>query len=89
MLRRVVWLIFTDVSEVLTASIISALMMEAVSTTDRPVNIHQITLRNITDDSHILTRRREDLKSHQIRNPWGCAGIQCDVERMSRRFGSK
>jgi hypothetical protein len=43
MLRRVVWKKFTDVSEVFTASVIramSALMMEAVSTSETSVNFY-------------------------------------------------
>jgi hypothetical protein len=42
-----------DVSEVLTASIIRATPYPA-----------QTTLRNIVEDSHLQTRRRENLKSH-------------------------
>jgi hypothetical protein len=54
---------FTNVSEVLTASIIRAiaLMMEM------SVNFCVTALRNIPDDSHIHIRRRENLKSHQIK----------------------
>jgi hypothetical protein len=44
MLHRVVWSKFTDVSEVLAASIIRAM----------------------TEDSHIHTRRRENLKSYTL-----------------------
>jgi hypothetical protein len=56
------------VSEVLAASIISAiaLMMETASTSETPVNIYQNTRRNIPEDSHLHTRRREYLKSHEI-----------------------
>jgi hypothetical protein len=52
----------TDVSEVLTASIITAivLMMEAASTSETSVN-YQTTRRSIPEDLH--TRRRENLKS--------------------------
>jgi hypothetical protein len=55
----------TDVSETLTASIgvITDLMMEAVSTSETSVNIRQITRRNIPEDSHLHSRRRENLKS--------------------------
>jgi hypothetical protein len=41
----------TNVSEVLTASINEALMMEAVSISETPVNIYQITWRNIPQNS--------------------------------------
>jgi hypothetical protein len=37
----------------LTASIIIALMMEAVSTSETSVNFHQTTRRNIPQDSHL------------------------------------
>jgi hypothetical protein len=45
-----------DVSEVLTASIISklvALMMEAVSTSETSVSIYQTARCNIPEDSHL------------------------------------
>jgi hypothetical protein len=52
MLHRVVWQKLTDVLEVLTASIIRA-MMEAVSTSEMFVNFYQSTRRNIPEDSHL------------------------------------
>jgi hypothetical protein len=52
MLRRAPWQKFTDVSEVLTASI--ALMMEAVSTSETSVSFYQTTRRNIPEDGHQL-----------------------------------
>jgi hypothetical protein len=54
LLRRVVWYIKTDVSEVLTVSFIramSTLMMRAVSTSETSVNIYETTRRNIPEDS--------------------------------------
>jgi hypothetical protein len=52
-LRRVVWQKFTDVSEVLVASIISiALMMEAASTSETSVSFYQTTRRNNPEDRH-------------------------------------
>jgi hypothetical protein len=62
MLRLVVWQKFTNVSEVLAASII-ALMMEAARTSETSVNFYHTTRRNIPEDSHLHTRRRENLKS--------------------------
>jgi hypothetical protein len=56
----------TDVSEVLTTSIIKSLTMEAVGTSETSVNMYQATRSNISEDSHLYTRRRENLKSHQI-----------------------
>jgi hypothetical protein len=41
-------------------------MMEAVSTSETSVNFYQTTRRNILQDSHIRTRRRENLKSHVV-----------------------
>jgi hypothetical protein len=59
---------FTDVSGVLAASIIKAtivaLMTEVKSTSETSVNFYQTTWRNIPEDSHLHTRRRENLKSH-------------------------
>jgi hypothetical protein len=47
MLCCVVWYKFTDISEVLTASIImAALMMEVVSTSETSVNFYLTTKRN-------------------------------------------
>jgi hypothetical protein len=42
-------------------------MMEAVSTSETSVISYQTTQRNIPEDSHFNTRRRENLKSHQIK----------------------
>jgi hypothetical protein len=41
-----------------------ALMIEAVSTSKKSVNFYEATQRNIPEDSHLHTRRRENLKSH-------------------------
>jgi hypothetical protein len=57
----------TDVSEVLTASVIKAiiaLMMEAVSASETLVNFCGRTRHNNPKDSHVYTRRRENLKSY-------------------------
>jgi hypothetical protein len=37
----------------------------AASTSEMSVNFYQTTQRNSTEDSHLHTRRRENLKSHQ------------------------
>jgi hypothetical protein len=42
-----------------------ALMMEAVSTSEASVNIYQTTRRNNQEDSHLRTRRHQNLKSHR------------------------
>jgi hypothetical protein len=44
--------------------IIIALMIEAASTSEMSVNFYQTTRRNNPQDSHLYTRRRENLKSH-------------------------
>jgi hypothetical protein len=51
LLRHVVWRKFADDLEVLTASIIRA-MMEAASTSETSVNVYHTTWRNNLEDSH-------------------------------------
>jgi hypothetical protein len=68
MLRRAVWWKFTDVSEMLAASIIRALMAEAVSTSETSFSIYQTTRRNIPEDTHLHTRSRENLKSSECKD---------------------
>jgi 16S rRNA C1402 (ribose-2'-O) methylase RsmI len=67
MLRRVVWQKFTDVSEVLTASIIRAmiaLIIEAARTSETLVNFYQTTRRYNPEHSHLRTHRLENLISY-------------------------
>jgi hypothetical protein len=67
-LHHVVWYKFTDVSEVLDASIIramSALMMEAASTSETLVNFYQTRQHNNPEDSHLHTHHCENIKSHK------------------------
>jgi hypothetical protein len=45
---------------------LTALKMEAASTSETLVNFYQTTLRNNPEDSHLHTRRRENLKSHLL-----------------------
>jgi hypothetical protein len=54
---------FTDVLEVLVASITWA-MIAQTSTSETSVNFYQTTRRNNPEDSHLRTRCRENLKSH-------------------------
>jgi hypothetical protein len=56
----------TDVSEVRTASIIRAMMMEAVRTSETLVNFNVTTRRYNPEDSKRHTRCRENLKSHKV-----------------------
>jgi hypothetical protein len=42
--------------------------MEAVSTSETSVNFYETTRRNIPEDSHLYTRRRENLKSRRVYN---------------------
>jgi hypothetical protein len=54
-----------DITAMLTASII-ALITEAVNTSETSVNLYyQTTRRNLPEDSHLHTRRRENLKHSQ------------------------
>jgi hypothetical protein len=39
-------------------------MMAAVSSSKTSVNFYQTTRRNVPEDSHLHTRRRENPKSH-------------------------
>jgi hypothetical protein len=64
MMCRVVWYKFIDVSEVLAASIIRAMMMEAARTSETLVNFYQTTRRYNSEDSDLRTHRRENLKSY-------------------------
>jgi hypothetical protein len=41
----------------------SLLMMEAVSTSETAVSLYETSRRNIPEDGHFHTRRRENLKS--------------------------
>jgi hypothetical protein len=41
------------------------LMMEAVSTSEMSVSMYQTTRRNVPEDSHLHTLRRENLKFYQ------------------------
>jgi hypothetical protein len=52
-----------EVSDLRTASIIIALMMEAVRNSETSVNFNVTTRRYISEDSKLHTRRRENLKS--------------------------
>jgi hypothetical protein len=54
------------------------LMMYAASTSETSVNFYQTILRNIPEDGHLHTRRRENLKSHHL----GGWGNKCDSRRM-------
>jgi hypothetical protein len=50
----VVWYNLTDVSEVLAASIIRAILVkEAASTSETSVNFYQTTRRNIPEGGHL------------------------------------
>jgi hypothetical protein len=51
-------------------SLKNALMMEAASTSETSVNLYQTTRCNNPADSHLHTRRRENLKSHKSKNVW-------------------
>jgi hypothetical protein len=69
LLHHVVWWKLTDISEVLAASIIRAiliaLMMGATRTSEMFANFYHTTWRNIWEDSYLHTRLHENLKSYQ------------------------
>jgi hypothetical protein len=54
--------VFWDVSPC--SLVMIALMMKAESTSETSVIIYQTTRCNIPEDSHLHTRRSENLKSH-------------------------
>jgi hypothetical protein len=41
-------------------------MMEAAMISETSVNFYQTTRRNILEDSHLYTHRRENLKSYKV-----------------------
>jgi hypothetical protein len=61
----VISLKLTDVSEMLTASII-ALIMGAVGTSQTSGSFSKITWQCIPEGSHLYSRCRENLKSHEF-----------------------
>jgi hypothetical protein len=68
MLRRVVWLKFADVSEVLSASVMRIHRPDdgGSKASETLVNFYQTTRRNIPENSHLHNRRSENLKSQLI-----------------------
>jgi hypothetical protein len=66
MYYRVLNLTSNNVSEVRTASIIRAMMMEAARTSEKSVDIQLRARQYIPEDSELHTRRRENLKSHKF-----------------------
>jgi hypothetical protein len=56
---------FTEVSEVLTASIIRVMRVKGVSIPETMVNFYQNTWHTIPEDSHLHTCCSENLKSHK------------------------
>jgi hypothetical protein len=53
--------------------------MEAASNSETSVNFYQNTRRNSPEDSHLYTRRPENLKSHMINDRFT---IQADVASL-------
>jgi hypothetical protein len=54
-------------------------MIEAESTSETSVNFYQTTRRNNPDNSHLHTRRRENLKSHIFLSPVRRGDILCRI----------
>jgi hypothetical protein len=65
-LRRVIWFKFTDVSEVLAASINNTkeMMMEAANTSDMSVNFYLTTRCKNPEKINFRVRSRENLKCY-------------------------
>jgi hypothetical protein len=61
MLRHEVWLKFIDVSKVLTAFIIIAVMTETASTSETSVNFYHTSWRNIPEDSNFQRGNRVNI----------------------------
>jgi hypothetical protein len=78
MYSRVVKQMLTDVSEVLTDSIIRA-MTEAVRTSETLVNIYLTTWQYIPEDSKLHTRSRENMKSHELQTVRHAVQGECSV----------
>jgi hypothetical protein len=60
--------------------------MEAIITSETSVNFYQTTRRNITEDSHLHTRRRENLKSYKTLIFE--VNFQFQIVKVFRTFGS-
>jgi hypothetical protein len=58
--------VLTEASMKMAVSWVVALMMEAASTCETSINFYQTTQRNNPEDSHLNSRRRENLRSHQF-----------------------
>jgi hypothetical protein len=62
----------------------SALMMEAARTSETSVNFYQTARRYNPEDSHLHTRLRENLKSHQVTNTFPNFGRPVPFNSYSR-----
>jgi hypothetical protein len=74
--------VFWDIA--LCSLVQTALMMEAVSTSEISVNFYGTTRRNIPEDSHIHIR--ENLKSHQVRIDFLCVCISFRIDGSEKRL---
>jgi hypothetical protein len=52
--------------KLIVTQLLIALMIEAASAPETSVNFYQTTRRNIPQESHLHTFRRENLKSHTV-----------------------
>jgi hypothetical protein len=68
MLRSVVWWKSADFPEVFNTTIIQTFAMknEAVRISETMANFYESTRRNVAEDSHLLTRNRENLNCHTV-----------------------
>jgi hypothetical protein len=65
-----------------------ALMMEAISTSEMSVSMYQTTRRNIPEDSHVHTRRRENLKYHLVWNSFWVQNFLMSPAREQEQFST-
>jgi hypothetical protein len=69
------WYKFTNVSEVCTACIIIALMLEAVQTSEKLVNSYQSTWRYNPEDSHLQKIKKFGVWICMFKPPQKCLGL--------------
>jgi hypothetical protein len=67
----------------------TAPMMETTGTPETPVNLYQSTQRNKPEDSHLHTRRRENMKSHGETTDRCCCATPAVVCKVGVSMGKR
>jgi hypothetical protein len=80
--RNMKMAVFWDVAA---RSLFIALMMEAVNTSETSVSFYQRIRRNIPEDSHLHTRLRENLESHEKKR-YFTFGKHCQLTEWAYEF---